>query len=302
MTHRPFDPASFKAAMAGLAQRIDECLPTLLPPAVAPAAVVHEAAVHALMAGGKRVRPMLVLLTCEAAGGDANSSAALAVACAWEFVHTYSLVHDDLPAMDNDELRRGQPTTWKKYDEATAILAGDALLTEAFAVVVRHAPTPEVGAALVRVLADGAGMRGMVAGQAADVAAEGQPPDADTLRFIHRHKTGALLQSAVRAGARLGGASDEKLTQLDEYGDSLGLAFQVVDDILDVTRSAEELGKTAGKDADQQKLTYPAVYGLDASRRMASDLIDRALAAVTLFGPSSSRLADMARFVLDRTH
>ncbi|MGE0434757.1 MAG: polyprenyl synthetase family protein [Planctomycetota bacterium] len=295
-----FDKAAFKESMSGLIERVNAAMPTLLPPDNPFISDVHEASLYSLLGGGKRIRPLLVMLTCEAAGGTIES--AVPIGCAWEFVHTYSLVHDDLPAMDNDRLRRGRPTTWVQYGEALAILAADGLLTEAFAIIATHSPTAAIARDLVRELANAAGIRGMVGGQAADIRCEGAAPDAGNLRFIHEHKTGALLKSAVRAGARLGGAEGDVLAALDEYGDALGLAFQVVDDMLDATSTDAELGKTAGKDAEQQKLTYLSVYGLERSREIADELIGRALAAVEPLGARGAKLAQLALYVRHRSN
>ena len=295
-----FDKAAFKESMSELIDRVNECMPTLLPENNAFIEDVHEASLYSLMVGGKRIRPMLVMLACEAAGG--TTDAALPIGCAWEFVHSYSLVHDDLPAMDNDQMRRGRPTTWVQYGEALAILAADGLLTEAFSIIAQHSPDAACARDVIRELADAAGIRGMVGGQAADIRCQGQKPDAENLLFIHAHKTGALLKSAVRAGARLGGAEGVVRTALDTYGDELGMAFQVVDDILDATSTDAELGKTAGKDAEQQKLTYIAVYGLDESRRIARDMIARALNAIEPLGERGERLKQLALYVLHRTN
>lgn len=236
---------------------------------------IHEAMRYSLLAGGKRIRPLLCLAACELVGGD--PAVALPTACALEMIHTMSLIHDDLPSMDNDDFRRGKPTCHKVYGEEIAILAGDALLSRSFehiARATRGAPAERV----LRVIADvgrAVGGEGLVAGQVVDIQMEGSQGTAtlDTLQYIHAHKTGALLEAAVVAGAVLGGAGEEAVAALGRYAQAIGLAFQVVDDILDVTATSEELGKTAGKDVAVGKATYPSLLGLDASRRVADDLI-----------------------------
>jgi geranylgeranyl diphosphate synthase type II len=221
----------------------------------------------------------------------------VAIACALELIHTYSLIHDDLPALDNDDLRRGRPTCHVVFGEAMAILAGDALLTFAFEVAARHG-----SARLVEELACAAGtVGGMIAGQVHDLEGEHQQPTPELLERIHRAKTGALLKSSVRMGAIFAGASDEQLDALSRYGTHIGLAFQIVDDILDVVQSSEALGKTAGKDAAQHKITFPAVYGLDESRRMAEQERRRAHEALRGLGNSAQRLGELADLIVERT-
>jgi geranylgeranyl diphosphate synthase type II len=224
---------------------------------------------YSVFAGGKRLRPVLVIAGAEAVGGTAER--VMPTACALEMIHTYSLVHDDLPAMDNDDFRRGVPTNHKVFGEAIAILAGDALLTLAFRLVADNARTADLGAiqAVVADVAEAAGHAGMVAGQVADLEAEGRQVGAATLDYIHVHKTGALIRTSLRVGAMLCGATAEQVRALSVAGANLGLAFQIVDDILDVVASSEELGKTAGKDQIQQKATFPAIHGIEASRGRA---------------------------------
>ena len=265
----------------------------------APRAVV-EAMEYSLLAPGKRLRPLLTVLTCEAVGGATEQ--ALAAGCAVEMIHTYSLVHDDLPAMDDDDLRRGRPTCHKRFGEALAILAGDALLTLAFEVLARSYP-PAVAAVSCAELAAGAGAGGMVGGQVLDLAAEGRiaGPEAADLEAIHRRKTGALFRSAVRLGVYAAGADDPALlAAADAYAAAFGLAFQVTDDLLDVEGSADAAGKRVGKDAARGKLTYPGRLGVEASRRMAADLGREAVAAAGRFGPGGEPLAELARYVVDR--
>ena len=248
------------AFFAEARRRVDDQLERILPPASVAPRKLHEAMRYPVFAGGKRLRPSLLLATVRSLGGDED--AALPIAAALELVHTYSLVHDDLPAMDDDDLRRGQPTCHVAYDEATAILVGDALLTLAFETLVTH---PDSCAEVARAV----GSRGMIAGQALDLEAAGNEVDGETVERIHRLKTGALLSASVVCGALLAGASEPTRGALRRYGDSLGLAFQIVDDLLDVEGSTEALGKTAGKDARDAKATFPAIWGIEESRRQA---------------------------------
>jgi len=254
-----------------------------------------EAMRYSLFAGGKRLRPALALAACETV--SAGDTAALPAACALEMVHTYSLIHDDLPAMDDDDLRRGQPTLHRKYDEATAILAGDTLLTMAFGVLA------ETGSAVaVRELAEASGIDGMSGGQFMDLAAESNPPTTvDGLREIHRRKTGALIRCAVRLGAILGEADTGDLVKLTDYGEHLGLAFQIADDILDVTGDEAAMGKRVHKDDARGKATYPGIAGLDEARRLAADARDAALAALDGFDALANPLRDLTAYVVDRT-
>lgn len=262
---------------------------------------LREAMAYSLLAGGKRLRPVLVLLACEACGGSADD--ALPAACAIEMVHTYSLIHDDLPAMDDDDLRRGRPTNHIQFDEAQAILAGDGLLTLAFEVIARDISPSSVAAACCADLASAAGPCGMVAGQVADLAAENQPVESDTeLEAVHRRKTGRLLASAVTMGARIAGADAPTLAALETYGIKIGLAFQIADDLLDVTGSREKMGKAVGKDASHGKLTYPQLLGETESRMRAEKLISEACEAISFLGERGQRLEALARFVLERDH
>jgi len=299
-------------------EQVDEALRRFLADAADTPPALGQAMEYSLLAGGKRLRPLLLLAAAEAssdATGDSPDAArrlATPAACAVELIHTYSLVHDDLPAMDDDTMRRGRPTSHVVFGEGMAILCGDALLTEAFALLARE---PQSAAGIgdgelarrklraLRVIAQAAGAAGMVGGQAIDLlaAAPGAPPlDADTLRGMHARKTGALITGSAIAGAVLAGAPDPLVSAVTTYGRHVGLAFQIVDDILDVEGASTELGKTAGKDAAAGKPTYPAIYGIEASRRLASDSIERALAAL-----ASARLGGhlpaIARWVLTRT-
>lgn len=265
---------------------------------------LREAMSYSLLAGGKRLRPVLVLMACEACGGD--SEAALPAACAIEMIHTYSLIHDDLPAMDDDDYRRGRLTNHKVFGEAMAILAGDALLTLAFEVVAREVRPSAVAAACCADLAFAAGACGMVGGQVADLEAESQS-DRNTqslahLQSIHRRKTGRLIRSALTMGGRIAQADVATLGTLDHYGTCIGLAFQIADDVLDVTGTQDKLGKGVGKDAGLGKLTYPGLIGLEPSRQMARDLIDEACLAIAPWGERGRRLEALAHFVLERDH
>ncbi len=283
---------TFREYLSGQQKRIDAELDRLVPPESAPPQTIHRAMRYSLFAGGKRIRPILCLEAAHAVGDHAPC--AIEAACALEMIHTYSLIHDDLPALDNDDFRRGRPTCHKQYGEAMAILAGDALLTRAFEVL--------RDARLVYELASAAGtVGGMIGGQVADLEGEGQPPTAGLLESIHRAKTGALLRASVRMGAIAAGAEERQLEALACYGTHIGLAFQIVDDLLDVEQPSEKLGKTAGKDAQQQKITFPAVYGLEVSHRMAEQERTAAHAALNGFDERASRLRELADLIVQRT-
>lgn len=261
---------------------------------------LNESVSYSLLAGGKRLRPLLVLLACEACGG--SIAAAMPAACAIEMIHTYSLIHDDLPAMDDDDLRRGRPTNHIVFGDALAILAGDALLTLAFEIIARDTRPGEVAAACCLDLANAAGAVGMVAGQVADLEAENQPPDLELLRNIHRRKTGRLLSSSLTLGGRVAGAPPAWIECLKSYGDRLGLAFQITDDLLDIQGDSQKLGKSIGKDTEQGKMTYPALMGLENSRKTAEELIAEAIEFVKPMGDAAQSLRGLARFVLERDH
>jgi len=288
------------AYMKVQAAAVDVALDRFLPPETQRPETLHKAMRYSVFAGGKRLRPVLVIAGAEAVGGTAER--VMPTACALEMIHTYSLVHDDLPAMDNDDFRRGVPTNHKVFGEAIAILAGDALLTLAFRLVADNARTADLGAiqAVVADVAEAAGHAGMVAGQVADLEAEGRQVGAATLDYIHVHKTGALIRTSLRVGAMLCGATAEQVRALSVAGANLGLAFQIVDDILDVVASSEELGKTAGKDQIQQKATFPAIHGIEASRARARALIAEAEEALTAFGPRAEPIRALGRFILER--
>ncbi len=279
---------------------VDSELDQLLPTAKVPPGTIHAAMRHSLFAGGKRIRPILAIAAAEACG---NSEGMVTAASALECVHTYSLIHDDLPALDNDDLRRGKPTCHKIFGEAIAILAGNALLTLAFKVLAELKIEPEKRVALSDELAVASGTPdGMIAGQVADLEAEGQVADPESLQFIHRAKTAALIRASVRFGALYVGADSKQYEALSEYGSQIGLAFQIVDDILDVVSSSENLGKTAGKDMDQEKATYPALYGLDESSRRARQCHQKALLALHCFGESAWALRGIADRIVERTN
>jgi geranylgeranyl diphosphate synthase type II len=254
------------------------------------------------MSGGKRIRPILLMAGAGAAGGD--QKALLPVACAIECIHTYSLIHDDLPAMDDDDLRRGRPTCHKVYGEAIAILAGDGLLTYAFELMCNPKLTQNMSPALlgeaIFLLAKAAGICGMVGGQTADILMQGRPVDAETLSFIHRHKTGSLIRTSLEIGGLLGKANDKELYHLKRYGESLGLAFQIKDDLLDVEGDQEILGKPVGSDNRNLKATYPALFGLKETRRRAQELLEEALSELELFDDGAEPLRSIAKYIIKR--
>jgi geranylgeranyl diphosphate synthase type II len=278
---------------------VDAALDRLLPAEATPPASIHRAMRYSVFAGGKRIRPILCLETARIF--DANVEAALYPACAIEFIHTYSLIHDDLPALDNDDLRRGKLTCHKKFGEAMAILAGDALLTLAFETI---GATPVVAerrvAMLCEVSASAGTVNGMVGGQVADLEAEHKTAGPEMLEYIHRSKTAALIRAAVVSGAQCAGAGEDDVARLRGFGETIGWAFQVTDDILDVEESSAALGKTAGKDAAQQKATYPAVFGLEKSHQIARDLANGAIAELAPYGERAKRLREIAEFLVLR--
>jgi geranylgeranyl diphosphate synthase type II len=278
--------------------RIDQALDGFLPP-VTRAGRLAEAMRYSVMAGGKRLRPNLCLAAAEAVGGDSGD--AMAAACALEMIHTYSLIHDDLPAMDNDRLRRGRPTCHIAFDEATAILAGDALLTLAFEVVAVHSPGPvERRTEVVRLLASAAGPAGMVGGQMLDMLSEGRALDQTELEGLHRLKTGALIEASLACGAVLAGGSGAQLDTLHEYGRLLGLAFQVTDDILNVEGDPSVMGKAAGTDVRRNKSCYPGILGLVKSKEFAQNLVQQAVSSLSGFDAGAAPLRAIARYVVER--
>jgi len=291
-----------EAYLAERRRAVDEALERVLPPATTYPPTVHEAMRYSVFAGGKRLRPILVIAGAEVAGG--RMADVMPTACAFELIHTYSLIHDDLPAMDDDDYRRGRLTSHKVFGEAMAILAGDALLTLALGLVAdnvaRGRTPPEVLPRLVAEITEAAGTAGMIGGQVVDIQSEGEKVSPETLEYIHTHKTGALIRAALRAGALLAGASEPGLAALTRYGDALGLAFQIVDDILDVEGSLQLLGKTPGSDRRKKKITYPDYHGLDTSWSRARALIGDARTALADVGPGVEPLAALADFVLRR--
>ncbi|MEO5378792.1 MAG: polyprenyl synthetase family protein [Magnetococcus sp. DMHC-6] len=281
---------------------IESALENLVSTADQPSLRLNAAIRHSLLGAGKRLRPILVLASAEAVGGD--SQRVMPFACAMECIHTYSLIHDDLPAMDNDDLRRGRPTCHKAFDEASAILAGDGLLTLAFEV----AATPVAGisaevilATLVQ-LAKDAGISGMVGGQMLDLQAENRSISVEELRHIHRHKTGALIRCSCLAGARLGGGDAEQVKLLQHYGESMGLAFQIMDDILDEIGDSQVMGKNQGSDRARAKATYPQLMGIDQARQQAMQLVSQSVDLLEPFSSAADPLRALARFILTRTH
>ncbi len=280
-------------------QCIEETLHRLVPPETENPATIHKAMRYSLFAGGKRIRPLLAIA---AANAVADASPGIeAAACSLELIHTYSLIHDDLPALDNDDLRRGRPTCHKVFGDAMAILAGDALLTLAFEVLAKLDAPAERRIALVDELSTASGtVGGMIGGQVNDLEGEGKFPTAHLLESIHRAKTGALLRASVRMGAIYAGADAHQLTALTRFGEHIGLAFQIVDDVLDVEQSSEQLGKTAGKDAAQNKITFPAVYGIERSREMAEQERLAALVSLEPFDDRANRLRELADRIVNR--
>ena len=273
---------------------VDAHLDRLAPPETQTPQTIHRAMRYSLFAGGKRIRPMLCLEAARASGVE-PADAHFTAACSLEFIHTYSLIHDDLPALDNDDYRRGKLTSHKVFGEAMAILAGDSLLTLAFEVLAGMDAAADRKSRMIAELAAAAGtVGGMIAGQVADLEGEGQPPTAPLLESIHRAKTGALLRASLRLGAICAGAGEPQYQALSCYGEHIGLAFQIVDDILDVEESSEALGKTAGKDAQQHKITFPAVYGVEESRRMAASECQRAHETLAPFGARAGHLHALA--------
>ncbi len=281
---------------------VDGALERWLPAGTLLPQSLHQAMRYSVFAGGKRLRPVLMIAAAEAVGGNARQ--VLHAACAMEMIHTYSLVHDDLPAMDDDDFRRGRPTNHKVYGEATAILAGDALLTEAFRLLAdadanRDVP-PATALQVLEIVARCAGSQGMVGGQVVDMESEGREVDFPTLEYIHTHKTGALILASAQVGALLGGGDDAQCAALTRFGGAVGLAFQIADDILDVVGDQSVLGKDIGSDQARGKATYPALLGLAESRQRAEELCERAIAALEPLGAPAERLGSLARYIIER--
>jgi len=305
----------------------DIALEQLLPPVTQYPSSIHQAMRHSVFAGGKRLRPILCMeagrmiatktiatktlaakttatrkIANRSAGAPASLPAGIEqVGAALEMLHTYSLIHDDLPALDNDDLRRGRPTCHKVFGEAIAILAGDALQTQAYESLAQLICPPEARVAIIREIAHGTGtIDGMIGGQVVDLEAERKKPDLVTLEYIHRSKTAALITASVVSGGIYAGATSAEIIRLRTYGQSVGLAFQIVDDVLDVTQTSEQLGKTAGKDSAAEKATYPALFGIEESLRKADALVDRGCAELNEFGQAASTLKELARFLVER--
>ncbi len=297
MSAKPqFDLQKF---LASRTHTVNRALDRFLPSEKTKPATIHQAMRYSLFAGGKRMRPALCLAAAEACGG--SDAAALPLACAVECIHTYSLIHDDLPAMDNDDFRRGKPTNHKVFGEGIAVLAGDALLTQAFEIAAQAKGWPRYPHRdLILEIAKASGSLQLVAGQVADLEGEGKKISANELRYIHERKTSALLCCSVRLGGMSANCSPVQLRALTDFGYHVGLAFQVIDDILDVTQTSEQLGKTAGKDTAAQKATYPAIVGLEKSRRIAEQLTTKAFAALKTFKGKAVVLEALAEFLLKR--
>jgi geranylgeranyl diphosphate synthase type II len=292
---------NLKAYLAKRQRAVERALDRFLPRENTPPPTIHKAMRYSLFAGGKRLRPILCLAATEACRG--NIANALPFAAAMECIHTYSLVHDDLPSMDNDDFRRGRATCHKVFGDGIAILAGDALLTIAFEIAARAKPTRRYSnAIMIREIASAAGSQRLIAGQVADLEAEGKTASRDQLCYIHENKTAAILTASVRLGAMSANADATKLRAITRFGRALGLAFQVIDDILDVTQTSEKLGKSAGKDLTAHKATYPAVIGLDASRGEARRLTNAAQSALNSFGREAEPLREIANYLLEREH
>ncbi|HBE98218.1 MAG TPA: farnesyl-diphosphate synthase [Verrucomicrobiales bacterium] len=280
---------------------IDDSLNAFLPRATERPRTIHQAMRYSVFAGGKRLRPILTLAAAEACGGEAEN--ALRPACAVEIMHTYSLVHDDLPSMDDDDLRRGRPTSHKVYGEGMAVLTGDALLTEAFTVLAETPPTKRYSLKdLLLEFSICGGSKKLIGGQVLDLEGESKDLNKAQLIRIHENKTAALLTTSLRLGAMTANATPKQLEALTDFGYNLGLAFQVIDDILDVTQSTEQLGKTAGKDEAVNKATYPSILGLDKSKKEAARLTKKALATLSVFGKKVIRLEAIAHYLLDRDY
>jgi geranylgeranyl diphosphate synthase, type II len=280
---------------------VDDCLGKLLPPESAEPETIHKAMRYSVFAGGKRVRPILVLASGESLAGDRN--VLLHLGAAIEMMHTYSLIHDDLPALDNDDLRRGLPTCHKIFGDAIAILAGDALMTRCYQVLADIPGLSDpVRLGIIREIAAATGtVNGMIGGQVVDLESEGKPISAHALEYIHYSKTGALLKACIRCGALAAGADATALHALTEFGKKIGLVFQIVDDVLDITSCSEVLGKTAGKDEKVKKATYPAFYGIEASKQKAKELADSAMEDIRNFGEGAQFLRGIATFIVSRT-
>jgi len=287
-------------------EMVDSALERYLPKKEELTSNLHQAMQHSLFAGGKRIRPILSIASFEAVGGKGEG--VLPFACALEMIHTYSLIHDDLPAIDNDDYRRGKPTCHKVFGEAIAILAGDGLLTEAFRLMTNQPGKDQplgdevLVLDLIREVAQAAGVLGMVGGQVVDIESEGKTVDLPTVQYIHTHKTGAMILASVRVGARLGGAMETDLKVLTRYGENLGLAFQIADDVLNVEGKAALMGKKTGTDLFKGKATYPSVLGIEESKKRSKELVEMAVGALKPLGPEADPLREIARFIIAREY
>lgn len=296
---RPLGHFDLPAYLQAQTAAVNRALDRFMPRATVKPSTLHQAMRYSLFAGGKRMRPALCLAAAAACGGDGE--AAMPLACAVECIHTYSLVHDDLPAMDDDDFRRGKPTSHKVFGEGIAVLAGDALLTQAFEIAAQAQSWPRYShQQIILELTRASGSLQLIAGQVADLEGEGKKLSAEQLRYIHERKTSALLCCSVRLGGMSANCSPGRLRALTEFGYNVGLAFQIIDDILDVTQTSEQLGKTAGKDTAAQKATYPSIVGMEKSRQIARRLTDRAFAALEVFGGKAAALHALAGYLLQR--
>jgi geranylgeranyl diphosphate synthase type II len=289
-----------KSYLAEKQRVVDVALDEYLPPEDRYPEVIYKAMRYSVLNGGKRLRPVLALAACEAVGGEIE--AVMPAACSIEFIHAFSLIHDDLPALDNDDLRRGRPTNHRIFGEAMAILAGDALLAYAIETVTgrtKNVPAETV-VEVTREIAAATGMSGMIVGQVVDLLCEGKKVEPETLKFMHRNKTGALIKLSLITGGMLGGANSEHLDALGLYGEKIGLAFQIADDILDIEGSEDKLGKPIGSDIRNEKTTYPSLYGLDKSKELARQAVDDAVEALSIFDERADPLRAIAQYIVDR--
>jgi geranylgeranyl diphosphate synthase type II len=291
-----------KAYLEQKREGVEAALARVFPEPGGPAGDVVKAMRYSLFAGGKRLRPILCIAGAEAVGGEGQD--VMPVACALELIHTYSLIHDDLPAMDNDDLRRGKPTNHKVFGEAVAMLAGDGLLTEAFHQMTSMKASKEVPAEallrVIRIVAEASGYEGMVGGQVTDIQSQGKALEPRVVEFIHTHKTGALIAASVTSGAILGGGTAAELNAIKRYGENVGLAFQVADDILDIEGDSAKMGKTAGGDAQKKKVTYPSVFGLARSREAQKELVHQAIHFLKTFDHKADPLRQIAFYIIER--